>query len=257
MLAAMVLIEELLETDLEAASRVACEIVPDIVVALDVLVPRLFSNGDRTTVRRYSVFLDAAAQALTALPARQPEALPPASVVYQLLRRDTAEVPWVTPSPDGLGVVTVLVDRLRGFAGGLARQCVRTRHDIDVHRFDWFLKSIAEIEHEQASASPLRRAMTTLELSTSELAGLMGVKRQAVDKWLLAGPPADRMQKIGAVAEIADVLRYRLRDGMPAVVARRNADEYGGRSMLGLIAEDEHEWLRQSVKASFDFTRVA
>jgi hypothetical protein len=253
----MILIEELFETDLEAASKMACSVVPDVVAALDLLMPRLVSSGDRATLRRYSIFVNAAAEALTALPARHPEALPPASVVYELLRRGTAEVPWVTPSGDGLGVVTVLVDRLRGLAGGLRPQCVGTRHDIDVHRFSWFLKSMAEIEHEQASASPLRRAMTTLELSSSEMADLMGVKRQAVDKWLLAGPPEDRMQKIGAVAEIADLLRYRLRDGMPAVVARRNAEAYGGRSMLDMIADDEQEWLRQSVKESFDFTRVA
>ena len=43
----------------------------------------------------------------------------------------------------------------------------------------------------------------------------------------------------------------------PAVVARREADAYGGRSMLDLIAGDEHEWLLQSVNESFDFARVA
>lgn len=250
-------IEELFEVDLAAASRAACEAVPDIAAALDRLMPHLVSDGDRMMVRRYFTFIDVAAQSLTALPARHPEALPPASVVYQLLRRDSVELPWVAPSADGIGVLTVLVDRLRGFAGGLPQQCVLMRHDIDVHRFDWFLKSIAEIEHEQQSGSPLRRAMTTLDLSSSDVADLMGVKRQAVDKWLLAGPPVDRMQKIGVLAEIADILRYRLRDGMPAVVARRAADAYGGRSMLELIARDEHEWLRRSVKESFDLARVA
>ncbi|MBK5223697.1 MAG: helix-turn-helix transcriptional regulator [Acidimicrobiia bacterium] len=253
----MVRIEELFEADLEAASKVACELIPDVVAALDRLMPHLVSGGSRMTLRRYSMFVDAAAQALTALPARHPDSLPPASVVYLLLRRVSVELPWVAPSVDGLGIVTVLVDRLRGFAGGLPQQCVRPRRDLDVHRFYWFLRSMAEIEHEQESGSPLRRAMTTLDLSSSDVADLMGVKRQAVDKWLLTGPPVDRTPKIGAIAEIADLLRYRLRHGMPAVVARRSAEAYGGRSMLDLIAQDEHEWLRQSVKESFDFTRVA
>ena len=253
----MVAIEELLEGDLTSASRAASEAIPDIVAALDHLVPRLASGGDRTTVRRYYLFADAAAQALTALPARRPEALPPSFVVYELLRRDTVELPWVCPSADGLGVVTVLVDRLRGFAAGLPQQCTRARHDIDEHRFSWFLKSMAAVEHEQASGSPLRRAMTTLDLSSSDVADLMGVKRQAVDKWLFTGPPVERLGKIGAIAEIADILRYRLRDGMPAAVARRNAEAYGGRSMLDLIAQDEHEWLLRSVKESFDFANVA
>lgn len=99
--------------------------------------------------------------------------------------------------------------------------------------------------------------MTTLDLSSADVADLMGVTRQAVDKWLFSGPPAERMGKIGVIAEISDILRYRLRAGMPAVVARRGAEAYDVRSMLDLIAQDEHEWLLQSVKESFDFARVA
>lgn len=253
----MLLIEELFEADLETATKAAHEMIPDVVAALDRLMPRLASGGDRMAVRRYYTFVDAAAQALTAVPARHPEALPPAHVVYQLLRRDTAELPWVAPSTDGVGILTVLVDRLRGVAGGLPQQCVRARAGIDVHHFDWFLKSVAEIEHEQRHSAPLRRAMATLDLSTTDMAELMGVKRQAVDKWLLTGLPTDRVEKIGAIAEVADLLRYRLRDGMAPVVARRSAAAYGGRSMLELIAQNEHDWLRESVRDSFDFTRVA
>ena len=43
---------------------------------------------------------------------------------------------------------------------------------------------------------------------------------------------------------------------MPAVVVRRSADAYDGRSMLEVIADD-HEWLLSSVKDSFDYARVA
>ena len=253
----MVTIEELLEGNLAAASRAASEVIPDIVAALDHLVPKLASGGDRTTVRRYFVFVDAAAQSLTSLPARCPESLPSRLVVYQLLRRDAVELPWVAPSADGLGVVTVLVDRLRGFAAGLPQQCNRARRNIDEHRFSWFLKCLAEVEYEQERGSPLRQAMTILDLSSRDVAGLMGVTRQAVDKWQMTGPPVERVDKIGAIAEISTILRYRLRAGVPAAVARRKAEAYGGRSMLDLIAEDEHEWLLQSVKESFDFTRVA
>ncbi len=253
----MIHVDDLFDSDLETAATLACEVLPDIVAALDVLMPRVIAGGDRTAVRRYASYVDAAAQALTALPARRPAEIPPASVVFQLLRRDVTEIPWVAPSTDGVGVITVLVDRLRGFAGGLPQQRMRTRNDIEVPRFTWFLKTMDEIEHEQRCASPLRRAMTTLDLTSSDVAQLMGVTRQAVDKWLLTGPPADRAQKIGAIAEIADVLRHRLRDGMPAVVARRAAPAYGDRSMLELIADDQHEWLRESVKDSFDYTRVA
>ncbi len=99
--------------------------------------------------------------------------------------------------------------------------------------------------------------MLTLDLSSSDIADLMGVKRQAVDKWLLAGAPTERMGKLGALAEIADILRYRLRDGMPPVVVRRSADAYGGRTMLAVIAQGDHEWLLRSTKDSFDYSRAA
>lgn len=250
-------VEELFVGELGEASRIACELMPDVTAALDQVMLRLASGGDRAVVRRYALFVDTAAQTLTSLPARDASALPPAEVVYQLLRQDRVELPWVAPTRDGIGLVTVLVDRMRGFAAGLPQQCVRASHDIDEQRFRWFLKSMAAVELEQESGSPLRRAMTTLGLSSSEMASLMGVKRQAVDKWLHAGPPIERVQKIGAIAEIADILRYRLRDGMPASVVRRSAEAYGDRSMLELIAEDKHEWLLRSVRESFDYSRVA
>ena len=253
----MISFEDLLEGDLDASSKVACELLPDVVAALDHLVPRLTTGADRTTVRRYYIFIGTAAQTLTDLPARCPEGLPAPGVMSSLLLRYSYELPWVAPSCDGLGALTVFVDRLRGLAAGLPQQCAKARRDIDEHRFSWFAKTLAAVEHEQRSVSPLRRAMTTLNLSSSDIADLMGVKRQAVEKWLLTGPPIERIGKIGVLAEIADILRYRLRDGMPPVVVRRGADAYGGRTMLEVIAQDEHEWLLRSVRDSFDFTRVA
>ena len=253
----MIHVEDLFETDLPQASRVVCEsVVPDIAAALDRLMPRL-AAGDRTIIRRYSTYVEAAATALTELPALDPDELPPSSVVRALLRQDIVELPWVAPSRDGMGILTVLVDRLRGFAGGLPQECVRASRDIDAHEFEWFLKAIAEVELEREHRAPLHRAMATLRLSSSDMADLMGVKRQAVDKWLLADPPAERSRKVGIVAEIADILRYRLREGMPAVVARKPAEAYGNRTMLEVISQDDHDWLLESVQASFDYANVA
>ena len=99
--------------------------------------------------------------------------------------------------------------------------------------------------------------MATLGLSSNDVASLMGVNRQAVEKWLLAEPPPEQMGRIRALAEISDILRCRLRDGMAPVVVRRNADAYDGRTMLEVIAQGDHEWLLRSVKDSFDYTRVA
>lgn len=253
----MTTIEDLFGDELEVAAKRATATLPDVAAALDRLFPMLMVSGDRMAVRRYVAYVDEATRVLTGLPASHPEVLPPASVVCELLRRDIAELPWLAPTPDGLGVIMVLVDRLRGFAAGLPQECVRAPHELDESRFHWFLKTIDSVELEHQSGSPLRRAMTTLQLSSSDVADLMGVKRQAVDRWLLTGPPAERGAKIGAMAEIADLLRYRLRDGMPPVVVRRPAEAYGGSTMLDLIAQDEHEWLLRSVKESFDFARTA
>ena len=253
----MVWIEELFDDELEQATDVACRVIPDVAAALDSLIPALMSGGDQTALRRYVHFVDAAAQTLMALPSREPAQLPPAVVICELLHQDVVELPWVAPTQDGRGIITVVVDRLRGFAAGIPQQCVRAPLDVDEHRFMWFLKSMASVELERRSSEPLRRAMDILDLSSADVAGLIGVRRQAVDKWLLAGPPVDRAKKIGTVAEIADILQYRLRDGMPPVVARRSAEVYGDRSMLDLIEADEEEWLLRSVRASFDYSQVA
>ena len=250
-------IDQLLESDLDTASKIAAGILPDVVAALDHLVPLLPAGADRATLRRYYISVDTAVQTLTSLPASNPEAHVPPVVVGRLLRRNIAELAWVAPSADGTGVLTALVDRIRGLVGGLPQQCVKAPPDVDEYRFGWFLESMIDLEFEQRCGSPLRRAMKTLELSSTEMAGLMGVTRQAVDKWLQGTPPIERMPKIGAIAEISDILRYRLRDGMPPVVVRRPADAYGGRSMLEVIADDDHEWLRRSVKDSFDYASVA
>ena len=253
----MTSIDQLLEGDLDTASKIAAGIVPDVVAALDRLVPLLPAGADRAALRRYYTAVDAAVQTLTSLPVSNPQAHAPPVVVCQMLRRNIAELAWVAPSADGTGVLTALVDRIRGLVGGLPQQCVRARLDVDEYSFGWFLESMVDLEFEQRCGSPLRRAMRTLELSSTEMAGLMGVTRQAVDKWLQSTPPIERMPKIGAIAEISDILRHRLREGMPPVVARRPADAYGGRSMLEVIVDDDHEWLRRSVKDSFDYARVA
>jgi DNA-binding transcriptional regulator YdaS (Cro superfamily) len=250
-------VEDLFHLELSLASkRVCADVIPDIAAALDRVMP-LVASGDRMAVRRYLAYVDEAARALTSLPAIKPDELPPSIVVYTMLLQDAGGLRWVAASSDGIGIVTVLVDRMRGFAGGLPQLCGQATRDVNMHHFRWFVKQVAEGNREREQASPLRRAMDTFDLTSSDVASLMGVKRQAVDKWLLAGPPPERAPKIAAIAEIGDILCHRLREGLPVAVVRRPAEAYGGRTMLDVIAADEHDWLLRSVKDSFGLGRVA
>jgi len=104
---------------------------------------------------------------------------------------------------------------------------------------------------------PLRRLMDAFELSKTELASLFGVRRQAVDQWLERGVPSERQEKVQTLIAICDLLERKLKPGRLAGVARRPADAYGGKTMLELIAADQHRELLELVRDSFDWTTAA
>ena len=57
-------------------------------------------------------------------------------------------------------------------------------------------------------------------LSETRVARLFGVSRQAVDKWRIAGVPANRMADVDRVLEIAHVFKKRLKaERIPQIVA--------------------------------------
>ena len=258
----------LLRRGLEAATAAVAEELPDVVAAFDHVVPRVLRESNLAVLRRYYVLADAAIHTLLGAPAT---GIPPSDskassdeptaarseMVSHFMQRDIPAYPWLAPTPNGIGVLTVMVDRLRGYAGGIPNECVMTRGDIDKHQFDWTRKAFASIELERGHSAPLQRAMAIFDLTSSDVADMMGVRRQAVDKWLVAGPPADRMEKIGALAEIADILHYRLVAGAPPIVVRSESEAYGNRSMLEVFAADDQTWLLNDVRQSFDFSDVA
>jgi len=118
-----------------------------------------------------------------------------------------------------------------------------------------FKRLVAEAQ--QAGQSDLERARAVFGLSVTELGGLFGVTRQAAGLWLAGGPPAARRAKAATVAAIADVLVRRLKPARIPGIARRHASEYGGETMLELIAADRHDWLLDSVRRSFDYAATA
>ena len=90
-----------------------------------------------------------------------------------------------------------------------------------------------------------------------EAGGLTSDSEQAAGLWLADGPPAARRAKAATVAAIADVLARRLKPARLSGIARRPAPEYGGKTMLELIAADRHDWLLDLVRRSFDYAATA
>jgi hypothetical protein len=107
------------------------------------------------------------------------------------------------------------------------------------------------------AARLLDQIQETFELSTAELAGLFGVRRQAVGQWRARGLPGARQQKAAAVAALADLLSRSLRAERIPGVARRPADAYGGRTMREMLAADRHLELLDEVRRSFDWAATA
>jgi hypothetical protein len=59
---------------------------------------------------------------------------------------------------------------------------------------------------------------------------------------------------VTVVARVADLLdRMLVADRIPGI-ARTRADAYGGRTMLEMIAADDHEELLATIAASFDWS---
>lgn len=129
-----------------------------------------------------------------------------------------------------------------------------TVDDVSVHRF---LRRVRHHLNHPDDENPLTRLMDAFGLSKTELAGLFGVRRQAIDGWLTSGVPAERQEKLVVLLDIAELLERKLKAGRLPGVARRPADAYDGCTMLELIAADRHRELLESVRASFDWSTAA
>jgi len=180
-----------------------------------------------------------------------------------LLRSFAADAPfspWVQLMGPGTGVAVDLLARARTLVPGvdallLPADAAFPRIDEDPDALLRFTRLVAR--ELQAEPSDLKRAQEVFGLSITELAGLFGVTRQAASLWLIDGPPSVRLPKVASVAAVADIMAHRLKPARIAGVARKPTAAYGGRSMLELIAADEHEWLLESVRRSFDYAATA
>ncbi len=180
----------------------------------------------------------------------------------ELLRGFAADAPfspWVQLKGPGTGVALDLLARARALLPGVEPLALPAGASFprldDPDALLRFTRLVAVAQ--QAEQSDLERVRAVFGLSVTELGGLFGVTRQAAGLWLADGPPAARRAKAATVAAIADVLARRLKPTRIPGIARRPAPEYGGRTMLELIAADRHDWLLDAVRRSFDYAATA
>jgi len=181
----------------------------------------------------------------------------------ELLRTFAADAPfspWVKLKGPGTGVALDLLARARALLPGvepllLPADASFPRIDDDPEALLRFTRLVAQ--ELQAEQSDLERVRSVFGLNVTELAGLFGVTRQAASLWLVDGPPSARLAKVASVAAVADILVHRLKPARIGGIARKPTAAYGGRSMLELIAADEHDWLLESVRRSFDYAATA
>lgn len=103
---------------------------------------------------------------------------------------------------------------------------------------------------------PLDRMMELFALSEAELGALLGVAGEVVEEWCATCVPDDRLAKVADMLELADLLEHKLKPERIAATVRRPADAYGGRSMLDLLADNEHAWLLEDARRTFDWSET-
>lgn len=169
--------------------------------------------------------------------------------------------PWVALHGPGRGVALSLLAAVREAVPGLPRLAPPqgstglAHWDVELWDFQRFSHHAWIALHE--AESPLGHVAAVFDLSTTELARLFGVRRQAVQQWFAEGVPPARQAKLAAVAHIADLLQRNLVAERIPGIARAPAAAYGDLTMLEMIAAGRHEELLDLVAGSFDWSWTA
>jgi hypothetical protein len=188
----------------------------------------------------------------------------PARAPIEALENAAAEAPftpWVARYELADAVGLDLTSRVRVLLGHRALSPPATDNgwapvgdDLDAQRF---IRRVRHFLNHPEAQHPLHRIAEAFALSKTELAGLFGVRRQAVDQWLARGVPPERQEKVATLDALVDVLERKLKPGRLPGVARRSAAAYGGETMLDLIRQDRQRELLDLVHASFDWATAA
>ncbi len=120
---------------------------------------------------------------------------------------------------------------------------------------DW-LDAFSEHLDRSRPGRPLERVLNVWGLNQSEAARLFGVSRQALNKWLDKGVPAERFGAVADIAAATDLLvRYLKRERIPAVV-RRPVAALEERSLVDLLGAGQTRLLLQTCRDMFNFDQA-
>jgi hypothetical protein len=177
------------------------------------------------------------------------------AVLTDLLANSAGDVPflpWFGHFALGDAVGLALVSRARELLGSppLARDEGDPQLPVEAPVAHRFIERVRHLLSRPEDEDSLQRLMDALVLSKTELGGLFGVTRQAVDRWWRDGVPADRQEKLSVLLSLVDLLERKLKPGRLPGVARRAAPAYDGRTMLDLIRENRHAELLESTRSS-------
>jgi transcriptional regulator with XRE-family HTH domain len=104
-----------------------------------------------------------------------------------------------------------------------------------------------------SSSEQLGYVREALGLSKTELARLLGVRRQAVDQWS-KGIPADRTAQVNRLVELAQFLQRRLVPARIPQIVRTRAKGLDGRTILELLAASGVEAVYEYVARLSSYT---
>jgi len=119
-----------------------------------------------------------------------------------------------------------------------------------------WLRTLVDDLDQRIRSRPLERLLALWDISAAQGAQLFGISRQAFMKWLKAGPPADRVEAVAALAAATDLLDHHLKRERIAAVVRRKAPQLSGKSLLDLATAGEYAKVRSAVDTMFDLRRV-
>jgi len=159
-----------------------------------------------------------------------------------------------------VGVGVVAIDALRRLVPGCPALDLGTSagfpdlpEGVDPDRF----RRLVDLAF-RAMQPPWARVKDLFGLTSSDVAHLFGVSRQAVDQWEQVGAvPGARREKLANLLSVGELLERKLSPGRLPLVARRRADAYGGVTMLDMVAADRDGELRALTEAVLDWSGTA